>query len=194
MGALKAQSTEAGISAGFASRVIDSLSAFVGVLTLDGTLIEVNHPPLQAANVVVEDALGKRFDEEYWWSYSPLVQELMREAIRRAGKGDAVRFDVDVRLPDERLIPVDFRILPMRNDSEPLRTLWPPRLSSPSGSKLRMNYGEANRDSVSSSIRTLLVSHSLTGSAGSAKATTSFCVLSDTLAKNCWQASSAGIG
>ncbi|MGA3130557.1 MAG: PAS domain-containing sensor histidine kinase [Terracidiphilus sp.] len=117
MGALKAQSTEAGISAGFASRVIDSLSAFVGVLTLDGTLIEVNHPPLQAANVVVEDALGKRFDEEYWWSYSPLVQELMREAIRRAGKGDAVRFDVDVRLPDERLIPVDFRILPMRNDS-----------------------------------------------------------------------------
>jgi PAS domain S-box-containing protein len=115
--ALTAKSSETGISAGFASGVIDTLSAFVGVLTLDGVLIETNRPPLNAANIVVEDVLGKPFAEEHWWSYSPLIQEQMRDAINRAGTGEPVRFDVDVQLSEGGFVPVDFRILPMRNDS-----------------------------------------------------------------------------
>ncbi|MGA2886743.1 MAG: PAS domain S-box protein [Terracidiphilus sp.] len=114
--ALKRKPSETGISGDFASRVIDTLSPFVDVLTLDGLLIETNHPPLNAANIVLDDVLGKPFADEYWWSYSPLVQEQIRDAICRAGNGQAVRFDVNLRISENEFAPVDFRILAMRND------------------------------------------------------------------------------
>ena len=114
---LNSVSYERGISPGFAPRVIDTLSAFIGVLALDGTLIEIHCPPPNGDNIVSDDVLGKPFAEGYWWSYSPLIQDQMRDAIARARNGDAVRFDVDVRVSKTEMVPVDFRILPLRNDS-----------------------------------------------------------------------------
>ncbi|HEX8923928.1 MAG TPA: DUF4118 domain-containing protein, partial [Patescibacteria group bacterium] len=50
--------------------VLNSLYSFVGVMTTDGILIEVNNAALNSANLAPEDVLGKRFEETYWWSYN----------------------------------------------------------------------------------------------------------------------------
>ncbi|MBI5666821.1 MAG: PAS domain-containing protein [Chloroflexi bacterium] len=97
----------------YARRVLDSLAAFVGVMTPDGILIEANRAALQAANLTPDDVLGKPFEETYWWSYAPEVQSRLREAITRAAQGEIVRYDVNVRAAEGRLITIDFMIVPM---------------------------------------------------------------------------------
>ncbi|MDB6037007.1 MAG: Blue-light-activated protein, partial [Verrucomicrobiales bacterium] len=67
---------------------------FVGLLTTEGILIEVNQAPLAAAGLKMEDVLGKPFAETPWWSQSPAAQQQLREAIVRAARGEASRYDV----------------------------------------------------------------------------------------------------
>jgi PAS domain S-box-containing protein len=93
--------------------VLNSLSAFVGVMTPDGTLVQANEAALKAAGLAPEDVLGKPFDETYWWSYSPKVQARLREAIAQARAGQASRYDVKIRVADGNLIDIDFMLHPM---------------------------------------------------------------------------------
>ena len=79
-------------------RVLDSLFTFVGVLTPDGTLIEANKAPLEAAGISPEDVLGKPIWDTYWFNHSPEVQEQLRAAVERANRGEPSRYDVDVRM------------------------------------------------------------------------------------------------
>ena len=62
--------------------VLDNLFAFVGVLTPDGTLLEANRAPLEAAGIEAKDVVGKKFWDCYWWSYSRDTQDQLQEAAR----------------------------------------------------------------------------------------------------------------
>ncbi|MEO1693171.1 MAG: ATP-binding protein, partial [Cyanobacteria bacterium J06631_6] len=94
-------------------RVLDSLYSFIGVLSPEGILLEANLTALQAANLQPEDVLGKPFAEAYWWSYSTASQVRLNAAIERAKTGEAVRYDVEVRLSEENYIIIDFALVPL---------------------------------------------------------------------------------
>ncbi len=106
-------------------RVLDQLFAFVGVLTPEGIVKYANRAPLEAAGIAFRDVASKRFDETYWWSYDESVQAQLREAMRRAAKGEAVRYDVAVRMAGGRLMNIDFQIAPMRNETGEIVGLIP---------------------------------------------------------------------
>jgi PAS domain S-box-containing protein len=112
-------------SEAFVRRVLDSLFAFVGVLTPDGTLIEANRVALEAAGLKPQDVLGKRFDQTYWWSWSPEVQARLLDAIERAARGEASRFDVTIRLSHRHLVPIDFMLSPMCDETGHITHLIP---------------------------------------------------------------------
>ena len=95
--------------------IIDSMFAFVGLLSLDGVMLEVNRAPLEAAGIHREDVLGKPMTESYWWSYSPKAQERLREALRRAGQGEVVRGDYEIRLAKGNLICIDATFSPLHD-------------------------------------------------------------------------------
>lgn len=95
--------------------VLDSLFGFVGLYALDGTLIEANRAPLEAAGLTRAEVLGRPFWETYWWSYSPAVQSRLREALRRAAQGELVRYETDVRIKDGAFITIDVMFGPLRN-------------------------------------------------------------------------------
>lgn len=99
--------------------LIDGLgpSIFVGLMTPDGTMIEANQPALAAAGLKPEDVLGKRFEETYWWAYSPEVQQQLRAAIARAARGEPSRYDVEVRGAENRFISLDFSLEPLRDET-----------------------------------------------------------------------------
>ena len=99
--------------------VIDGLgrSIFVGLMTPQGVLIEANRPALAAAGLKPEDVLGRPFEETYWWAYSPEVQRQLHEAIARAARGEASRYDVQVRVAEGHLIDVDFSLQPLRDET-----------------------------------------------------------------------------
>ena len=83
----------------------------------DGILIEANRPALAAAGLKPEDVLGKPFEETYWWAYSPEVQRQLREAIERAARGEASRYDAKVRTAEDHLIDIDFSLQPLRDET-----------------------------------------------------------------------------
>lgn len=97
--------------------ILDSMFVFVGLFTVDGVLVEANRAPLEAAALKREDVIGKPFAETYWWSYSPAVQEQLREALRRAAMGETVRYDVQVRVAQGRLITIDVTFAPLYDAS-----------------------------------------------------------------------------
>lgn len=106
-------------------RVLDQLFAFVGVLTPEGVVKYANRAPLEAAGIALQDVAGQRFDETYWWSYDEAVQSQLREAMQRAAKGEAVRYDVAVRMAGGRLMNIDLQIAPMRNEKGEIVGLIP---------------------------------------------------------------------
>ncbi len=93
--------------------ILDSLYAFVGVMTPDGTLQLANRTALDRAGLRAEDVLGKPFPDTYWWAYSSAVQERMWDAIRRVANGEIVRYDETVRLKDDQYAVVDVALTPM---------------------------------------------------------------------------------
>ncbi len=98
-------------------RILDSLFAFVGVMTPDGTLIEANKASLAAAGLEPKDVLGKPVWETYWWNHSPEVQEQLRAAVARASRGEASRYDVDVRMASGVMLTIDFMLAPLRDEA-----------------------------------------------------------------------------
>lgn len=97
-------------------RVLDSLFAFVGVLTPEGILIEANKAPLDAAGIAAHDVLGRPFWATYWWSYSEELQDWLQQACLQASRGEVIRQDVLVRMAGDTRMMIDFMLAPMRND------------------------------------------------------------------------------
>lgn len=94
-------------------KVLDNLAAFVGVMTPDGVLIEVNRSALEASNVTLEEVTGKAIDQTESWGYDPSIQAQVRDAIKRAAAGETVRYDVQVRVGEGRFITMDFMLAPV---------------------------------------------------------------------------------
>lgn len=106
-------------------RVLDSLFAFVGVLTPDGVLIEANRAPLEAAGIAAEEVLGKPFWDTYWWNYSDEMQQWLRRACEASAAGQVVREDVVVRMAGDTRMALDFMLVPMRDDHGTITHLIP---------------------------------------------------------------------
>jgi PAS domain S-box-containing protein len=106
-------------------RILDSLFSFVGVMTPEGILVEANQTALAAASLKPSDVLGKPFEQTYWWSYSPQVQQRLREAIDRAAGGESVRFDVQVRLGKDQFVTIDFALVPLLDGAGQVEFLIP---------------------------------------------------------------------
>lgn len=97
--------------------IIDGLgpSMFVGLLTTEGAVLEANQQALAAAGLKPEDVLGKPVEETYWFSYSEESKRQMRESIARAARGEALRYDVQIRAAENQYIPLDFSLQPFRD-------------------------------------------------------------------------------
>ena len=95
--------------------IFDSTLAFLGLLSTDGMILEINQTAIMATGVSKEDVAGKRFWEVPWWGRNPGGAEPIRQAIERAARGETVRHDVVVETSDGRLLDIDFSMAPIRD-------------------------------------------------------------------------------
>ena len=93
--------------------ILDALYTFAGVLALDGTILEVNRPPLDVAGLGSGDVVGRKLWDCYWFAHSAEARERTRAAVSRAAAGERPRFDEDVQVRDGRLITVDLMVAPI---------------------------------------------------------------------------------
>lgn len=75
--------------------IFDQTFEFVGLLSLDGTLLEANQTALDFLGLKRSDVVGRPFWEIPCWERSPQVHERLKAAIRDAAQGKFVRYEVD---------------------------------------------------------------------------------------------------
>lgn len=112
----------------FLRRVLDSLFTFVGVLDPEGTVLEANRAPLDAAGLSFDDVLGRKFWDCYWWNYDESVSTELRTAVAQAAAGESVRYDVPIRVAGDARMWIDFQIVPLRGADGTITHLIPSAL------------------------------------------------------------------
>ncbi len=85
---------------------------FMGVVALDGTLLEINQTALEFREAKAEDVLQKAFWEGPWWQEPPALREMLREDIRRAADGHVIRREVKTTPDGHSSRYIDFSLKP----------------------------------------------------------------------------------
>jgi PAS domain S-box-containing protein len=96
--------------------IFDQTFQFIGLMSVDGTLLEANQTALGFAGIRAEDVIGKPLWETAWWAHSAPLQEQLRQAVGAAAAGEVVRFEATHRAADGGLRFVDFSVKPVRDD------------------------------------------------------------------------------
>jgi PAS domain S-box-containing protein len=129
--------------------IFDQASQLMGLLKPDGTLIRMNRtaadlikakgpkslgkpapfkalePPFPQAENVENGVIGKPFWDTPWWAHSPELQERLRDAVRRASGGEAVRFEATHLTPEGEKVWVDFSLTPLSDEKGDVVLLVP---------------------------------------------------------------------
>src|SRR5690606_29802073 len=111
----------------------------------DGSILDVSRSALQASGLEMAQVLGKRMDETAPWTYSPEVQKMARDAIKRAADGEASRFDVAVLIGDRQIVHLDFSLQPVRNDAGEVVLLVPSAQNSTERKRAENHVRQLNR-------------------------------------------------
>ena len=105
--------------------VFDSVIGFIGIMTPDGVLIEVNGPAMQISGLARDAVIGKALWDCDWWNYDPAVQNRLRAAVNRAASGEPIRYEADVRIAGDKRITIDFLLTPHLDESGKVDFLIP---------------------------------------------------------------------
>lgn len=76
--------------------IFDQMYQFVGLLTPEGILLEVNQTALAFGGFGREDVIGRPFWEVGWWNFALETQTQLKQAIAAAGRGEFVRYEVAI--------------------------------------------------------------------------------------------------
>jgi diguanylate cyclase (GGDEF)-like protein/PAS domain S-box-containing protein len=116
IGGAQSAPAELGVSTSAQWReIFDSITAFVGVMSRDGVVLEVNQAALDAAGLRIADVIRRQVWDTYWWSYSKDAQQQIRAVMESVLKGNPVRQEFVVRMKGEQLVAVDCDFRPLRN-------------------------------------------------------------------------------
>src|SRR6202795_5266380 len=67
---------------------LDSMVQFVGLLDANGTVLEINQVALDAVGSALSDVEGKPFWTTFWWQVTEEINQVLRESILRASRGE----------------------------------------------------------------------------------------------------------
>ena len=105
--------------------IFDRSFEYMGLLDLEGNLIEVNQAALEATGIARDEVLGKPFWETRWWAVAAAEREKLKDGIRRALKGEFVRFETRHLGRDGEVLSIDFSLSPVIDDDGEVTLLVP---------------------------------------------------------------------
>ena len=105
--------------------VFDASQHFMGLLSLEGILLDANRTALEAVGTTLENVLGKPFWETPWWAHDPQQQARLRSGIQRAAQGEP--FEMETTHPGSQgdLLTIGFSIRPLRDGEGRVVALLP---------------------------------------------------------------------
>jgi PAS domain-containing protein len=63
------------------STVFNQTFELVGLLSLEGVLLEVNQTAIDSIAALQSDIVGQNFWDTPWWTHSPQLQHQLKDAI-----------------------------------------------------------------------------------------------------------------
>ncbi|SEV97823.1 PAS domain S-box-containing protein [Cognatiyoonia koreensis] len=105
--------------------LIDGVLAFVGVLSLDGTLLEANEPAIAAAGGERDQVIGRPFWDCFWWDVDEATKDKLKRAVVTAASGERIRYDAKIRVAGDQQLWIDFQIAPVFNAAGEVTELIP---------------------------------------------------------------------
>ncbi len=73
--------------------IFNQTYAFIGLLTPQGKIIDVNQPSLDFCQISKADVVDRHFAETPWWNHSAETQEQLRHNLETAARGQVVNFE-----------------------------------------------------------------------------------------------------
>jgi len=98
--------------------VFNSTFQFCGILDADGTMLEINETAHLFSGVSSEEMQGFKIWDIRWWKSSKENQNRLRNAVKRAAKGELVRYNTIVLDKDQNEVAIDFNLKPLKGFSE----------------------------------------------------------------------------
>jgi PAS domain S-box-containing protein len=95
--------------------ILDHHYQLTGLLDPEGRLLAANKTALELVGVDEAEVIGRYFWDTPWWS--PSQEPELRSAIKRAAKGEFVRFETTHPVPSGELRDIDFSVNPVRDEN-----------------------------------------------------------------------------
>jgi signal transduction histidine kinase len=86
---------------------------YQGFMSVDGTLLDANPTSLAGINASLEEIIGKKFWDTPWFSRTPGMSELVREAVPAVAAGETLRREIHVDLGEMGWHWFDFQMRPV---------------------------------------------------------------------------------
>jgi two-component system cell cycle sensor histidine kinase/response regulator CckA len=96
--------------------LFDQAVQLVGVLDLEGKLLDANRSALDLTDTVLDEVVGAPFWDAPFWKGVAGEPARLQEAIRRASAGTIVRYDVEIRGRDNAKHTIDFSLKAVRDE------------------------------------------------------------------------------
>lgn len=98
---------------------------FIGLLSIDGTLIKANSTALAFAGIKESDVIGRLFWKTPWWSHSEEERAHLHNAVLETAQGNLIRFESTHLDAEGHSHIIDFSIKPVRNETDEVILLIP---------------------------------------------------------------------
>ncbi|MBM3848356.1 MAG: PAS domain S-box protein, partial [Verrucomicrobia bacterium] len=98
---------------------------FMGILDLDGRLLDANQLAYDVCGVHPEEVIGKRFWDTDWWRGSKHSQACIKKAVASAARGEVYRADLHYTRATGGEYVVDFVMSPVRSSTGKVLFLAP---------------------------------------------------------------------
>lgn len=105
--------------------IFNNTFQFTGLLAPNGRMIEANKTALEFAGISLDDVKGVPFWDTHWWSHDTSAKQRLEEAIKRAAKGEFVRYEDVVQDANGNRITIDFSLRPVFNEEGQVSLLIP---------------------------------------------------------------------
>jgi PAS domain S-box-containing protein len=102
--------------------IFDQTFELMGIVSLDGVLLDVNQAALDSIEAQATDIVGKKFWEAPWWHTERLQQQL-QDAIATAASGQFVRYEVEFPNPQGGVSITDFSLKPVFDEAHRVVTI-----------------------------------------------------------------------
>jgi PAS domain S-box-containing protein len=95
--------------------IYDGTYEYIGLLTLEGILLDANRASLEFGNSKHHEVVGLPFWETIWFKHTPGAPELVQQAIGQAAAGEFVCFEAPIITPEGNTMMFEISFYPIRN-------------------------------------------------------------------------------